>query len=151
MYQGEVESLSDAGGRGVGVRAFVDRRWGYSYSTDLSESGLRDVGRAAREAAAVADADEWAGLPERCGATPVEGLASPELGRWTTEQKVELALAAERAARAHRGRFPGRVHRLLGLGGLGGAVELATASRAPTTPPRPGRTRRRSRARAATS
>ena len=103
VYQGEVESLSDAGGRGVGVRAFVDRRWGYSYSTDLSEDGLRDVGRAAREAAAVADADEWAGLPERCGATPVEGLASPELGRWTTERKVELALAAERAARAHEG------------------------------------------------
>ncbi len=100
VYQGEVESLSDAGGRGVGVRAFVDRRWGYSYSTDLSEEGLRAVALAAREAAAVADADEWAGLPEHCGATPVDGLASAELGRWTTEQKVELALAAERAARA---------------------------------------------------
>ena len=51
----------------------------------------------------MADADEWAGLPERCGETPVEGLASGELGRWTTEQKVELALAAERAARAVEG------------------------------------------------
>ena len=71
-----MESLSDAGGRGVGVRAFVDGRWGYAYSTDLSEAGLRDVALAAREAAAVADADEWAGLPERCGATPVDGLAS---------------------------------------------------------------------------
>ena len=30
----------------------------------------------------------------------MDGLASAELGRWTTEQKVELALAAERAARA---------------------------------------------------
>ena len=26
VYEGEVESLSDAGGRGVGVRAFVDGR-----------------------------------------------------------------------------------------------------------------------------
>ena len=125
VYQGEVESLSDAGGRGVGVRAFVDRRWGYSYSTDLSEEGLRDVGRAAREAAAVADADEWAGLPERCGATPVEGLASPELGRWTTEQKVELALAAERAARAVEGVTQVESTRLRGLRGVGRAVELA--------------------------
>ena len=28
VYGGEVESLSDAGGRGVGVRAFVDGRSG---------------------------------------------------------------------------------------------------------------------------
>ncbi len=103
VYQGHVESLSDAGGRGVGVRAFVGGRWGYAYSTDLSDSGLSEVGSAAREAAAVADADEWAGLPERFGTTPVDGLASPELARWTTDQKVELALGAERAARGVAG------------------------------------------------
>jgi PmbA protein len=51
----------------------------------------------------VADPDEYAGLPAEFGATPVDGLASPELARWTTEQKVELALAAERAARAREG------------------------------------------------
>ena len=33
----------------------------------------------------------------------MDGLASPELARWTTEQKVELALSAERAARAREG------------------------------------------------
>ena len=38
VYDGEVESLSDAGGRGVGVRAFVDGRSGYAYGTDLSEA-----------------------------------------------------------------------------------------------------------------
>jgi len=103
VYGGQVESLSDAGSRGVGVRAFVGQRCGYAYGTDLSEQGLVSVGSAAREAAAVADPDEHAGLPEEFGTTPVEGLASPALGRWPTERKVRLALEIERAARAHTG------------------------------------------------
>ncbi|MEA2377199.1 MAG: PmbA protein, partial [Thermoleophilaceae bacterium] len=100
VYDGEVESLSDAGGRGVGVRAFVDGREGYAYGTDLSESGIADVAGAARAAAEAADPDEYGGLPEEFGATPVQGLASPALREWSTERKVELALAVERAARA---------------------------------------------------
>ena len=103
VYDGEVESLSDAGGRGVGVRAFVDGRSGYAYGTDLSEGGVRETAEAAREAAEVADSDEYGGLPEDCGATPIEGLASPALGSWSTECKVELALAVERAARERPG------------------------------------------------
>ncbi|MEA2330469.1 MAG: PmbA protein [Thermoleophilaceae bacterium] len=103
VYDGEVESLSDAGGRGVGVRAFVDGRSGYAYGTDLSEGGLAEVAGAARAAAEAADPDEYGGLPDECGATPVEGLASPVLREWSTEQKVELALAVERAARSRPG------------------------------------------------
>jgi len=103
VYDGEVESLSDAGGRGVGVRAFAGERSGYAYGTDLGEEGVAAIGRAAVEAAGVADPDEFGGLPEEFGVTPVEGVASPELARWSTEQKVELALAIERAARAREG------------------------------------------------
>jgi PmbA protein len=103
VYGGEVESLSDAGGRGVGVRAFAGARSGYAYGTDLSERGVLEVARSAREAAEVADPDEHGGLPDECGATPVEGLASPALRDWSTERKVELVLAVERAARGHPG------------------------------------------------
>ena len=103
VYEGEVESLSDAGGRGVGVRAFVDGRSGYAYGTDLSEGGAVEVAGAARAAAEAADPDEHDGLPDECGATPVDGLASPALREWTTEQKVELTLAVERAARSRPG------------------------------------------------
>ena len=103
VYEGGVESLSDAGGRGVGVRAFVGGRTGYAYGTDLSAAGVADLARSAREAAEVADEDEYAGLPDEFGATPVEGLASARLAEWSTEQKVELALEVERAARAIEG------------------------------------------------
>jgi PmbA protein len=103
VYDGEVESLSDAGGRGVGVRAFVDGRSGYAYGTDLSDGGIAEVAGAARAAAEAADPDEDGGLPEEFGETQVEGLAAPGLRDWSTERKVELALAVERAARARPG------------------------------------------------
>ena len=103
MYGGEVESLSDAGSSGLGVRAFIDGRAGYAYGTDLSDGGVRAVAEAARAAAAVADPDEYAGLPEEPGVTAVEGLASPAMGRWTNEDRVQLALAVERAARSRAG------------------------------------------------
>jgi PmbA protein len=103
VYDGEVESLSDAGGRGVGVRAFVDGRSGYAYGTDLSEGGIAEVAGAARAAAEAADPDEDGGLPDEFGETQVQGLAAPGLRDWSTERKVELALAVERAARARPG------------------------------------------------
>ena len=103
VYQEAVESLTDAGGRGIGIRAFVDGRAGYAYGTDLSDEGLRALARQAHAGAAAADSDEDAGLPESFGATPVDGLHSPEIDAWTTERKVELAVAVDRAARAPKG------------------------------------------------
>jgi PmbA protein len=103
VYSGEVESLSDAGGRGVGVRAFVDGRSGYAFGTDLSEAGVAEVARAARGAAEAADPDEHDGLPDEFGITPIDGLASEAMSDWSTEDKVELTLAVERAARARPG------------------------------------------------
>jgi PmbA protein len=98
-YAGAVENLTEAGGRGVGVRAFVDGRSGYGYGSDLSEAGIESVARAASETAAVTEPDEHAGLPQRFGAAEVGSLVASELERWSTERKVELALAVERAAR----------------------------------------------------
>jgi PmbA protein len=103
VYDGRVESMSDAGGRGVGVRAFAGKRSGYAYGTDLSDEGVAELARAALEAAEVADEDEFAGLPEDFGAADVNGLASPAFADWGTGRKVELALEIERAARAHDG------------------------------------------------
>jgi PmbA protein len=103
VYAGEVESLSDAGGRGIGVRAFAGTRAGYAYGTDLSDEGVAEIARAARERAELADEDEFEGLPDEFGTTEVDGLASPAFGDWPTERVVELALAVDRAARAPRG------------------------------------------------
>jgi PmbA protein len=103
VYDGRVESLTDATSAGVGVRAFIDRRVGYASGTDRSDAGLTALAAAAHAAAAIADPDPYAGLPEESGATRVDGLFSPELANWTTEQKIDLAIQIERAARAHDG------------------------------------------------
>jgi PmbA protein len=99
VYDGGVESLTDASSRGVGVRAFVGGRWGHAYGTDLGDDGLRQLAAAAHAAAAVADPDEHAGLPEESGSADVGDLRSAELASWTTERKIELALEVERGAR----------------------------------------------------
>src|SRR5207244_12978715 len=100
-YGGAGESLTDATSRGIGVRAFLDGRSGYAYGTDLSDDGVRGLADSANEAATVADPDEYAGLPDEAGAADVGALSSPELRDWHTDRKVDLALDAERAARAH--------------------------------------------------
>src|SRR5438128_11342290 len=68
VYAGAVESVLEAGSRGVGVRVFVDGKRGYAYGSDLSERGLRDLAQAARGAAAVTESDEHAGIPTDAGA-----------------------------------------------------------------------------------
>jgi PmbA protein len=99
VYEGSVENLSEAGSHGVGVRAFVDGRTGYAYGTRLDEQGLAAIARAASEAAAVTEPDEHAGLPDDTGAAELPSLTSADVGTWTTDRKVELALAVERVAR----------------------------------------------------
>ena len=103
VYKEAVESLTDAGGRGLGLRVFVDGRSGYAYGTDLSDAGLRALAESAHAGAAAADADEHGGLPESFGATSVDGLHSEAMADWTTERKIDLATAVDRAARAREG------------------------------------------------
>jgi PmbA protein len=103
VYEGQVESLTDAASHGIGIRSFDGDRWGYAYGTDLSEAGLRSLAEAAAGAAAVADPDEYAGLPDDFGAAEIGSLSSPVLAEWDTVRKIELALAIEKAARSREG------------------------------------------------
>ncbi|HXF00055.1 MAG TPA: TldD/PmbA family protein [Solirubrobacterales bacterium] len=101
VFDGEVESLTEAGERGVGVRCWIDHRAGYAYGTELSEEGLGRIGQDAVETARIADADEFAAAPlgDGAGAPAIPGLHDPSLAGWTTERKIELAKRIERAAR----------------------------------------------------
>jgi PmbA protein len=103
VYDGAVESLTDAGGRGIGLRVFVDGRSGYAYGTDLSSDGLRALAAAAQGGAAAADPDEHGGLPDEYGATAIDGLHSPAIESWSTERKIELATVVDAAARGIEG------------------------------------------------
>jgi PmbA protein len=100
VHGGAVESLTEASGRGVGVRAWIGTRTGYAYGTDLSDAGLAEVAEAAVGAARVADEDESAAAPDPAGEEPpeIEGLRDSGVAETPTAEVIELAKRVERAA-----------------------------------------------------
>lgn len=99
VHGGEVESLTAATKRGIGIRAWIGNRVGYAYDTDLSEAGLARLAARAAEVAALADEDEFA-EPPHADADPVAELelSDPSIGQWPTADVAGLALGVERAA-----------------------------------------------------
>jgi len=95
---GEVESLTSAETRGLGVRALVGGRVGYAYGADPTQEEVAALVRAARESAVFAEADEANVLPELVPPLPLPGLFREAEERVPAERKVSLALEVERAA-----------------------------------------------------
>jgi PmbA protein len=112
VHGGEIESLSAATQRGIGIRAWIGKRVGYAYGTDLSEAGVTALAERAAEAARVADEDEFAGPPSPAdvpvrligdmtgkGAPVGEiALSDPTMAEWSAGRLADLALAIEAAA-----------------------------------------------------
>jgi PmbA protein len=99
VHGGEVESLTAATQRGLGLRVWIGGRVGYGFGTDLSTEGMAAVAARAVEAARVADEDEFAAPPGADGEPPVvRELADPSQAEWSPARVAELALAVERTA-----------------------------------------------------
>jgi PmbA protein len=99
VHAGEVESLTEASGRGVGVRAWIGARTGYAYGTDLSEAGLAGLAEAAVGAARVADEDESSAAPEPSGdPAEIPGLRNDGVATTQTSEVIDLAKRIEGAA-----------------------------------------------------
>ena len=107
VHAGEVESLTAATQRGIGVRAWLGARVGYAYGTDSSDPGVAAIAARAAEAARVADEDEFAVPPRPAQVTSLGGLCDPSVAGWTTDRVAELALGVERAAMAADSRIAG--------------------------------------------
>lgn len=102
VFDGEVESLTEAGERGLGVRAWIEGRVGFAYGTDLSDEGVKQVATDAVDAARVSDPDEFAAAPEPEGdaaAGDASAFFDSQVGAMPTEEKVGLAKAVEASAR----------------------------------------------------
>jgi PmbA protein len=100
VHAGEVESLTEASGRGVGIRAWIGQRTGYAYGTDLSDSGLADLAEAAAGAARVADEDENSSAPDPAEepVPEIEGLRDEAVAATETAEVIDLAKRIERVA-----------------------------------------------------
>ena len=99
----EVETLKEAGSRGVGLRVLIGKRMGGSYTSDLSREGIAQMVRSAIDLAALTSEDPQAGLPEVGELGSLTGdlkLFSDETAGLPTEQRIEMAKRAEAAALA---------------------------------------------------
>jgi PmbA protein len=96
--KGEVEGLTSAESRGLGVRVIVDRRLGFAYAADPSPEEVRLTVQRARENSALATVDEHIALPESRSFEPIDGLYFPEQAAMPPQEKVALALDLEQVA-----------------------------------------------------
>jgi PmbA protein len=106
----QVESLSSAGSRGLGLRVLVSGATAYVYSPDLRPRALIELAKRAVALAREAAPDPDRALPE-LAQTPAAAdpwassgealkIFDPKLAEVTPEQKIELLCEVERAARA---------------------------------------------------
>lgn len=101
VFGGKVESVSTAEPRGMGVRAIDAGRVGYSYTADLSPTGVDRVILEAVENAQASGPDRFQVLPARPDGYPVlADLWRPGVSGTSLDAKVEVALKAEASALA---------------------------------------------------
>ena len=99
-YGGAVETLTSARTRGAGIRVVDAGRVGYAYTADLSEEALDATLDDARTNAAVGTPDDANVLPDGGDLPALDGLYDPAFAGTTPQEKVDLALRLEAAARA---------------------------------------------------
>ncbi|MGH2637567.1 MAG: TldD/PmbA family protein, partial [Actinomycetota bacterium] len=96
--KGEVEGLTSAESRGLGVRVISGGRLGFAYAADPSLEEVRRTMDLARQNAALATPDEHNALPEAGSYDPIDGLYFEEQATMPPDRKVAVALGLERVA-----------------------------------------------------
>ncbi|MFN7926167.1 MAG: metallopeptidase TldD-related protein [Bryobacteraceae bacterium] len=98
---GEVEKLKESGSRGAGVRVLFGRHTGSSYTSDLTEEGLRTMVRQACELAKITTEDPTAGLPDPADLGSIStdlALYNDDVAALDTPTRIDWARRAERTA-----------------------------------------------------
>jgi PmbA protein len=98
---GQVETLKEAGSRGLGLRVFLGRRTASTYTSDITPEGIDRVVKGAVELARVTSEDPSAGLPQKSQLGSVPGdlqLYHDDVYSLSAEERIEYARRAERAA-----------------------------------------------------
>ena len=101
---GEVETLQESTDQGLGLRVLIDGRQASVSGSDFSREAVASLMEEAVELARLTSPDDTAGLPD-----PQELATSiPDLDLWdeaivelSTEDQIEMALRAERAAQEY--------------------------------------------------
>jgi len=112
-FEGELESLTVAESRGVGLRVFADGRMGFAHTSDLSDAGLQVLVEQATEGCRHTEPDEYTGLPGDPPDGDLPGLVADDFDSHSIEERVGIALELDRmTASVHNevGRTAGTVY-----------------------------------------
>ncbi|MBI3185239.1 MAG: TldD/PmbA family protein [Myxococcales bacterium] len=128
VRDGQIEELTQATAKGVGIRVIWRGRLGFAYSSDFEPSSLDAFVDRAVELARTAAPNPFNGLPtkEEAGRpAAVGGLFDREVAELPSEWKVRAALEMEKAGRAVDPRI--RTFESLGAGDSVSEVYLASS------------------------
>ena len=103
VRMGEVETLTESGSRGLGLRVFLGKRSGSASTSDLTAEGIRQLVEGALALAKVTEEDPFAGLAEAGEFGSVEGdlhLYYEDVYSLAGAERIEWARRAEAAALA---------------------------------------------------
>src|SRR5579885_3625953 len=100
VRMGEIEKLTEAGSRGIGIRVLCGRRAGSSYTSDLTKEGIERMVATALELAKITSEDPFAGLPDedQLGSFGDLKLFDDAIARLEPSWKIDQAKRAEQAA-----------------------------------------------------
>ncbi len=99
-YEGEIESLTQAGSSGVGVRVIKDGRTGFAWTTSLDDDLVAETLAEARDNRPFAEPDEFAGMAEPDGVAPCAlDVYRDRVLTTPVEDKVAMAIELERMVR----------------------------------------------------
>lgn len=107
-YEGEIESLTQAGSAGIGVRVIEAGRTGFAWATSLDDDIVAETLAEARDNLPFAEPDEFAGMAEPDGVVPaVLDIHREEVLSTPVDEKVAMAVELERIVRAADSRVRG--------------------------------------------
>ncbi len=103
VQDGDLETIEEASTAGIGFRVLAGGRLGFSHCNDLSGKAPEETLRQAVAYARLTTPDENNVLPEAFEPAEVGGLFDPAIAFVSMEEKIRLALAAEKEALAREG------------------------------------------------
>jgi PmbA protein len=101
VRKGEIEILKEAQARGLGIRLFVKKKLGFTYTSDFSLNALDELVKKTVFLAKNSSADDFNGLPEKIESSPETTdlrIYDSQLKNFPTQMKIDLAKRAEDAA-----------------------------------------------------
>ena len=101
VRKGEIETLQKSVSKGLGLRLWVKKQLGFSYTSDLSPESLDETIKRTVELAGITEAKPWQGLPEFGPQKLADlDLYDAEIAGIPDEKKIAIAREVERIAMA---------------------------------------------------